>query len=152
TSSPEYERSFRGWRKFPVRAYLWLEKVFYHMKKSFGLPFRKAWKYFRARMTKFTLSAPKGGRATATPVWLTQYLTAFEYSTEPSETPMALFRSSGLQVGLFRDPLLGWGKFARGGLTVHDMPGEHNTMFLEPHVQRLAALWKECAQRVRPAE
>jgi hypothetical protein len=31
------------------------------------------------------------------------------------------------------------------------MAGEHDTMFLEPHVQRLAALWKECAQRVSAA-
>ena len=151
TSTPEYLRSFAGWRKFPVRAYLWFEKVLYHLKKSRGLPFRKAWGYFRERMTMFKLPAPKRGRATGPHTWQIQYRTVFEHRSEPCETPLVLFRSAALQVGLFREPLLGWGKVARGGLIAHEMPGEHHSMFLEPHVQQLAALWQECAQQVRTA-
>ena len=62
---------------------------------------------------------------------------------------MVLFRSTALQSGWFRDPQLGWGSIASGGLTVYEMPGEHDAMFLEPLVQQLAGLWKECAQQVR---
>ncbi len=151
TTSPEYWRSFMGWRKFPVRVYLWFEKVLYHLKKSRGVPFRKAWEYFRERMTKFTLSAPKGGRATEISRWRILYRTALDYWSEACETPVVLFRSTALQRGWFRDPQLGWGAVAGGGLTVYEMAGEHDTMFLEPHVQQLAALWKECAQRVSAA-
>ncbi len=102
-------------------------------------------------MTRFTLPAPKGGRATGPHTWQIQYRTVLEHWSEPCETPLVLFRSAALQVGLFREPMLGWGKVARCGLTVHEMPGEHHSMFLEPHVQQLAALWQECAQRVRAA-
>lgn len=35
------------------------------------------------------------------------------------------------------DPTLGWGKSAPA-LTIHQIPGDHLTMFLEPHVQILA--------------
>jgi amino acid adenylation domain-containing protein len=148
TTSSEYWRSFLGWRKLPVRVYLWLEKVLYHLNKSRAMPLRQAWKYFRERMTMFQSPARKGGWASGTANWQRQYITALDYRSEPCETPMLLFRSTALRLGLFRDPLLGWGKVAWGGMTVLEMPGEHDTMLLEPDVQRLAALWKECVQRV----
>jgi hypothetical protein len=83
--------------------------------------------------------------------WQIQYRTEIDYRPEPCDAPVVLFRSTALQRGWFRDPQLGWGAVARGGLTVYEMAGEHETMFLEPHVQRLAALWKECARRVSAA-
>jgi len=36
------------------------------------------------------------------------------------------------------DPAGAWRRFAAGGLEVHDVPGDHTTMFREPHVQVLA--------------
>jgi thioesterase domain-containing protein len=156
-NNPEYLRSFQGWPRFPIRAYLWLEKAFYHLRKVCGIPFRQAWRYFRERMTKFSLPVPIGGRSKALAggagegSWQIQYRTVLDYRPEPCDTPVVLFRSMALQRGWFRDPQLGWGAVARGGLTVYEMAGEHDTMFLEPQVQRLAALWKECAQQVRAA-
>src|SRR5262249_59952636 len=100
------------------------------------------------------LSVPKGGQRQGVPElageapWKIQYRRVFDYRPEPCDTPMLLFRSRiHLERGWFHDPQLGWGPVARGGLTVHEMPGGHSTMFLEPHVQRLAALWTELAQR-----
>jgi len=157
TSSPEYWRSFQGWPKFPIRAYLWLEKVLYHLRKARGALSRQAWRYFRERMKKFSLLAPRRGQGNGVPggagewLWQIQYRTVFDYRPEPCDTPVVLFRSADLQRGWFRDPQLGWGAVARGGLTVYEMAGEHDTMFLEPHVQRLAALWKDCARRVSAA-
>jgi thioesterase domain-containing protein len=153
TSSPEYWHSFQGWPRFPIRAYLWLEKAVYHLWKARGIPSR----YFRERMNKFSLPVPKEGHGKGVPrgagegSWQILYRTVLDYRPEPCDTPVVLFRSTALQKGWFRDPQLGWGAVARGGLTVHEMAGEHETMFLEPHVQRLAALWKECAQRVSAA-
>jgi len=36
------------------------------------------------------------------------------------------------------DPALGWARLAGGGLTIHDIPGNHEGMLLEPNVQVLA--------------
>jgi acyl transferase domain-containing protein/thioesterase domain-containing protein/acyl carrier protein len=37
-----------------------------------------------------------------------------------------------------RNPSLGWDKYAAGGLEIHNVRGEHNSMFREPHVRDLA--------------
>jgi amino acid adenylation domain-containing protein len=157
SSNPDYWRSFQGWPKLPIRTYLWLEKLFYHLRKTRGIPFRQAWRHLRERMKEFQLPVPKGGQGKGAPggagegSWQSQYCTVFDYRPEPCDTPVVLFRATALRRGWFRDPQLGWGAVARGGLTVHEMVGEHGTMFREPHVQRLVALWKECAQGVSAA-
>jgi aspartate racemase len=43
-----------------------------------------------------------------------------------------------------RDPQLGWGKLAGGGVAVHFIPGDHGNVLKEPHVQGLAAELKKC--------
>lgn len=40
------------------------------------------------------------------------------------------------------DPGLGWGKFAGGGLEIHDIPAGHSSMLLEPAVRTLAEMLK----------
>ena len=67
-----------------------------------------------------------------------QYLAVESYDPEPTEVPVVLFRSQFLQTGLFRDPELGWGEIARGGLVVHEVPGNHRAIFDEPGVGLLA--------------
>jgi len=37
-----------------------------------------------------------------------------------------------------RDPTLGWGEIAAGGVEVHQVPGDHYSMLREPHVHALA--------------
>jgi thioesterase domain-containing protein len=156
--SPAFWRSYQGWRKFAIYGCLGLGRVHQDLQKAGGILFGPAWRYFLERMKNFRLPVPKGADGKARPQgasekpWRIQYRTVFDYRPEPCDTPVLLFRSTIFpQKGLFRDPHLGWGQVARGGLTVHEMPGEHDTMFREPHVQRLAGLWKECAQRVRAA-
>ncbi len=156
--SPAFWRSYRGWRKFAVPAYLKLESALNHLQKAPGILYGQARQYFLERMTNYRLPAPKGDRekgllkGAGEEPWRIQYRTVFDYRPEPCDTPVVLFRSPVfLDKGWFHDPQLGWGPVARGGLTVYEMPGDHGTMFLEPHVQRLAALWKKCAQRVRAA-
>jgi thioesterase domain-containing protein len=38
----------------------------------------------------------------------------------------------------YEDPLLGWGRRAKGDVVVHDVPGGHSSMLQEPNVQVLA--------------
>lgn len=44
--------------------------------------------------------------------------------------------------GSLRDPALGWQALAGGGLEIHDVPGDHISMFEEPNVRTLAGTLK----------
>jgi len=54
--------------------------------------------------------------------------------------PITLFLCEELGEGVYfeHDPLYGWGGVALGGLHVTHIPGDHITIFEEPHVQMLA--------------
>jgi len=41
---------------------------------------------------------------------------------------------------------LGWDRVAAGGLEIHKVPGNHNTLLAEPHVQVLAPKLKTCIE------
>lgn len=43
-----------------------------------------------------------------------------------------------------RDPKHGWSKFVGGGLEIRDVPGDHFSIFEEPHVQVLAEILNTC--------
>ena len=52
---------------------------------------------------------------------------------------LTLFRSMAFDsVTHYRDPELGWGSLATGGVEIHDVPGDHLGIFKEPSVQVLA--------------
>jgi len=52
---------------------------------------------------------------------------------------IAVFRVREQPRNRIRDPQLGWGKLARGGVDVRLIPGSHSSLLREPHVQGLAA-------------
>ncbi len=56
---------------------------------------------------------------------------------------IVVFRSRRQPHNRIRDLHLGWGKLASGGVDVHFIPGDHNTVLKEPHVQSLAAELKK---------
>jgi thioesterase domain-containing protein/acyl carrier protein len=61
------------------------------------------------------------------------------YDGRPYMGSLTLFRAEGRRwAGSENDPGYGWARWAQGGLTVHPVPGNHLTMFLEPNVQVLA--------------
>ncbi len=70
----------------------------------------------------------------------TNELAVNEYTPEPIDIPLIIFRS---KVNFFdtRETLadgLGWASVAKGGLRVIDVPGGHLSMLQEPHVETLA--------------
>jgi non-ribosomal peptide synthetase component F len=50
-------------------------------------------------------------------------------------------------IDIARDPCLGWGAWAEGGVEVHRIPGRHLDMIREPNVRVLAAGLSECLSR-----
>ena len=64
---------------------------------------------------------------------------------------VTLFRSREqiIEVSSYRDPQLGWGELATGGLECHEVPGTHLGMLQEPHVQVLAEKLKDCLDKAQ---
>ena len=161
TSNPAYIRSFLGWKATPVRFWFFLEKLYYHRRKLLGMTPLRAWRWYRERTRKFNVLKPalpdQSDKLSEEQKhdelfrysWQIQYRAALDYTPEPCEENVVLLRSEVSQKGIFRDPHLGWSKVAIAGLHMFEMPGEHDHMFLEPDVQRLADSLKRCLKRAR---
>jgi thioesterase domain-containing protein len=54
-----------------------------------------------------------------------------------------LFRRADRPAGDYRDPAYGWGQLA-SGLEIHEVPGNHIDMFLDPNVHVMADKLREC--------
>jgi len=72
--------------------------------------------------------------------WLLEYLqeTTNRYEPKPYSGRITLFRSKGEPTGLLFDPLAGWGRFARGGIELELVDGNHYTMFQDPGATQMA--------------
>jgi len=150
TCSPRYLRGFKRLKALPVRLYILAEKLIYHFGNLRRMRLKEATEYARERVKtiqekwklKFwqfwyrDMKRPAPDRLKFSSSF--QYLAVLEHEPEPCTVPLVLFRSAVLQTGRFRDPLLGWGELARGGIVVHEMQGNHVTMFSEPLVRELA--------------
>jgi aspartate racemase len=75
---------------------------------------------------------------------------ARDYRMQVYPDQVTLFQASnGYSEFYSYDSPLGWGKFADGGLELHDVPGDHGSMFREPHVQILAEKLRACLERTQ---
>jgi thioesterase domain-containing protein len=54
------------------------------------------------------------------------------------------------ELGADEDPTLGWGAFSSQPVTIHEVPGNHQTMVRAPHVQILADRLRRCLLEVDP--
>jgi amino acid adenylation domain-containing protein len=74
------------------------------------------------------------------------------YEIQPYNGKIAFFVASDGMVGSAKDPLLGWGRYCnRQHVEVNEVPGNHDTMFKEPHVQVLAGRLKEMLRHAHTA-
>jgi thioesterase domain-containing protein len=60
---------------------------------------------------------------------------------------IALFRARDRRYA--RDEDLGWDEVASGGLEVHEIPGDHNSIFDEPNIDQLAIGLRESLARAQ---
>jgi thioesterase domain-containing protein len=62
---------------------------------------------------------------------------------------ITLLRAAEQPAGASPEPDMGWGRYARGGVEVRGVPGDHLSMLQEPHVGRLAEEIRSCLARRR---
>ena len=62
-----------------------------------------------------------------------------EYIPHPYSGPITLFRAEMWGDERPRDPLLGWGELAKGGIDVHIVPGCHGNQVTDPGSARVLA-------------
>jgi aspartate racemase len=72
-----------------------------------------------------------------------------EYDLRPYAGRPILFVARDRGVEEDADPQFGWGGLASDGMEIHEVPGDHNTMFGEPHVQIMAQRLQACLDRAQ---
>jgi amino acid adenylation domain-containing protein len=69
-----------------------------------------------------------------------KHLAAFKkYNLEPFDGKIHLFRAIHRLYFVGDSEYLGWKDYAKQGVIIYEVPGDHKTMFQEPHAKKLAA-------------
>ena len=70
------------------------------------------------------------------------------YYQKPLNIAVDLFKAKKKTFYMADFKYLGWREFALKGVNVHDIPGEHNTIFAPPHDKQFAVELQKCLDRV----
>jgi thioesterase domain-containing protein len=153
TVNTSYARRFQGLKAKPARMYFMAQKVKYHVGEMRRLDMVRAMVWMRQigqsiglrcqlrvwrmwyRLQLLTNRPVSQALREATP---SIDFALDSYQTQPCSEPLVLFRTTNLQTGRFHDPQLGWGEFAKGGLSVYEVPGAHQDILQEPAVETVA--------------
>jgi thioesterase domain-containing protein len=73
-----------------------------------------------------------------------------DYTFVPYDGRLTLFRAMETTPG-YEERDLGWTRFAAGGVDLHEVPGNHETLLREPHVRVLAHALTRCLADARAA-
>jgi thioesterase domain-containing protein len=74
-------------------------------------------------------------------------LAAWQYRPQPYRGAATLFRARDTPAIFVRDPAMGWTALVQS-LSVVEVPGNHDTMLMEPHVRALAAALRQSLDAV----
>ncbi|TWI96343.1 amino acid adenylation domain-containing protein [Mucilaginibacter frigoritolerans] len=70
------------------------------------------------------------------------------YFQKPINITVDLFKAKKKTFYMADFKYLGWRKFAMKGVNVHEIPGEHNTIFAPPNDKEFAVVLQQCLDRV----
>jgi len=71
-----------------------------------------------------------------------------QYQLKPQEVALNLFKAQTRTYYVADQQFLGWKPFALKGVNIHNIPGEHNTIFKAPNDQPFAEALQRCLDRV----
>ena len=108
------------------------------------------WEKITTRAIRFACMAAAGLHIRRVPAFMSSaydinYVAALNYTVRAYDGKLILFRAS--EQNSMRGPHdLGWGSIFRQGVEIHDLPGDHERIFLEPNIERLAESLRESLQ------
>jgi amino acid adenylation domain-containing protein len=70
------------------------------------------------------------------------------YFVKPVDIAIDLFRAKKRTFYMDDFKTMGWKPFAKKGVRIHDIPGEHNTIFAPPNDKEFAVVLQECLDNV----
>ena len=71
---------------------------------------------------------------------------------KPYPGRLTIFRAKTQLPGIAPDPRLGWDGYAAEGLDIHEVPGFHGAIIVEPHVRFLTEELKQCFAQARATD
>ncbi|MEQ1762819.1 MAG: amino acid adenylation domain-containing protein [Pyrinomonadaceae bacterium] len=74
------------------------------------------------------------------------------YKPKSYDGKVTLFRATLQPLGIRPDPTLGWANFVEDRLEIHDVPGHHGSIVIEPYVQVLAEKLAGCIENAQNTE
>ncbi len=106
------------------------------------------WEKITTRAIRFACMAAASMNVRRVPAFMRSaydinYVAVLNYKLRPYDGKLILFRAS--EQDDIRGPHdLGWGSIFSKGVQVHDLPGDHERIFLEPNIERLAESLRAC--------
>lgn len=139
----------KGLRKFPKKVLRQFPKAVFITRSFFNNP-SETYNYQKTFMLKklrrlFGTTSVSGIIRTDTDlnldkISLKQQVALNKYVLKPFSGQLHLFKAQKRLYFVDEFKYLGWKKFALDGVVIHQIPGDHRTMFLHPHVEHLAAM------------
>ena len=109
------------------------------------------WEKVTTRTIRFACMAAASMKIKRVPAFMRSaydinYVAALNYKVRAYDGKLILFRAS--EQDQMNGPYdLGWGSIFQQGVKIHDLPGDHERIFLEPNIERLAESLREALQK-----
>jgi len=139
----------KGLRKFPKKVLRQFPKAVFITRSFFNNP-SETYNYQKGFMLKKLKRVFGRGGVSDTmgtdidlnlnKISLKQQAALNKYTLNPFRGQLHLFKAQKRLYFVDEFKYLGWKKFALDGVVIHEIPGDHRTMFLPPHVEHLAAM------------
>jgi len=166
TWGPGYPRLLPGMTKWRYRLSRVADRVEHHIGSIRMLESEERWGYIKSKAIKSNrqfwlgwrrlgsqlMSLPQRALEQHLPRELRQAQGAILQANEvftPRVYPgvLTLFRANKQPSGIHPDPTLGWGSWAAGEVEIHEVPGSHGTIVVEPRVRFLVEKLEPCLER-----
>ncbi|MBI3418287.1 MAG: amino acid adenylation domain-containing protein [Verrucomicrobia bacterium] len=121
----------------------WREKIIFLQKKKKTMKRRlksRQWQREYVQMLRDGHNLPPGIQN----VKEANFLAAENYEPQPFDVKVTVFRGIDKMIKLGIDPRIAWRHLARGGVELHEVPGDHLTLLEEPNVQVLVKKLRTC--------
>ena len=171
TYAPGYLKLLKGRSRFSLKLSQFTQRVRHHAESLWLLEADKRWPYIVAKtekgrnllrraIKKTRKRLARGvlrGLGRPLPEALRETQNAIvgasrAYCPRTYAGNITLFRADRQPSGISPDPTLGWGDLVKGKLEIHEIPGTHGTIVVEPRVRFLIEKLEPCLERARLPE